>query len=205
LGLNHFATLSTGEKITNPRWARRAEHELSAAHRQVSRKPKGSRNRRRAVRGLRRIYERVHARRRDFCHQESRRLVSRFDLIAFEKLNVKGMSRTRMGKSILDAAWGMFLSMLTRKAENAGRHAVAVDARFTSQTCPSCGVVKKKDLSERIHDCECGLILDRDHASAMIVEARGLRVVGSLVAEESPLPPHPSAVASESVEARSLA
>ncbi len=184
MGLTSFATLSTGEKIDNPRWTRRSDRKLRHAQRRVSRRDKGSRNRCKAVNRLARIYERIAEQRKDFAHQESRKLVNRFDLIGFEKLNIKGLARTRMAKSIMDAAWGMFLIFLAIKAANAGKSAIAVDPRGTSQECPQCDAIKKKSLSERVHHCPCGCVLDRDHAAAKVILARAARSTGLVLPVE---------------------
>jgi len=103
-------------------------------------------------------------------------LVDSYDLIAVEKLNIKGMVRSRLAKSISDAAWGQFVTTLAYKAANAGKQAVGVDPRRSSQECPWCGKVVKKVLSERVHQCECrpGVIIDRDEAAALVIEARAL-------------------------------
>ena len=179
VGLESFATLSTGEKAANPRFLRRAERKLKRLQRRLSRCQRRSRNRVKAVRHVGRQHERVAAQRRDFAHQLSRRLVNAHDLIAFESLNIAGLARTPLAKSISDAAWRLFLFFVTYKAESAGRHAVAVDCRGTSQECPSCGAVKTKELRERVHRCPCGLVLDRDHAAAQVILSRALRVVGA--------------------------
>ncbi len=181
VGLTAFAALSDGSRIENPRFARKAERKLRALQRGVSRRKKGSRNRRKAVNRLARIYERVAAQRKDFAHQESRKLVNRFDLIGFEKLNIKGLARTRLAKSIMDAAWGMFLFFVTYKAESAGRHAIAVDPRGTSQECPQCGAIKKKSLNERVHQCSCAplIVIDRDEAAAKVILAHALGIAGA--------------------------
>lgn len=179
MGLNAFLTTSEGEKVENPRYLRHAERKLKESQREVSRCHKGSNNRRKAVKRLARQYERISAQRRDFAHQQSRLLVDRYDLIGFEKLNVKGLAAGRLAKSMIDAAWTMFLGMLSRKAENAGRHAVGVDPRGTSQTCPDCGAVQRKELSERIHACNCGLRIDRDEAAARVILSRALGVAGA--------------------------
>ena len=185
MGLNSFATLDNGEKIPNPRWAKKSARRLRSTHRRLSRSQKESHNRRKAIANLGRVYEKVKAQRRDFAHQESRKLVDRFDLIAFEKLNVAGMVRGRLAKSIIDAAWGMFLLMLVYKAAKAGKRAIGVNPRGTSQTCPDCGRVKKKLLSERTHECTCGCRLDRDVAAARVILARALGVAGVSPVEES--------------------
>jgi putative transposase len=175
VGLESFATLSNGATIQNPRIERKSHRKLRFAQRRLARCKKGSQNRRKAVWRIRRLHERIAAQRRDFCHQESTALVQRFDLIAFEKLNIKGMVRNRsLARAISDAAWGMFVGFVTYKAEYAGRHAVGVHAPGTSQECPNCGRIRSKELSEREHACECGLRCHRDHAAAQVILARAL-------------------------------
>ena len=177
VGLAAFATLSTGDRIENPRFFRKAEAKLKVAQRSLCRKQKGSRNRRKVVRRVAKIHERVKAQRKDFAHQESRKLVNRFDLIGVEALNIKGMASGMLAKSVNDAGWAFFLFYLTYKAANAGRRVVAVDPRGTSQECPRCGAVAKKSLSERRHQCSCGIVeLDRDHAAALVIEARAVAI-----------------------------
>ena len=89
-----------------------------------------------------------------------------------EDLNVKGLARTNKAKSIHDAGWSNFLSVLQTKAENAGLLTVAVSAYNTSQKCSSCGVKVPKELSERWHSCACGCELDRDHNAAINIMNR---------------------------------
>lgn len=176
LGLNSFATLDSGEKIKNPRLFRRAESKLRIANKRLSRRQKGSKRREKAKKERARVYEKVTRQRKGFCHRISRDLVNRFDGIALEDLNFKSLAGSRLAKSIRDAAWGMFARFLTYKAENAGRHAVAVDSRGTSQECPTCGRIVPKKLSERIHHCpDCGLTIDRDQAAAMVIRNRAFR------------------------------
>lgn len=181
VGLSAFATTDAGEKVENPRFYRRAEGRFRHACRQVSRRRKGSNNRRKAVKRLAREHERVAAQRRDFAHQRARELVNKYDVIGFEKLSVKALARTRLAKSILDAAWSLFTGIVTRKAECAGKWAVPVDAARTSQECPWCGRVRKKSLSEREHRCDCnpGHVIDRDMASGLVIRARAVRVVAA--------------------------
>ena len=180
MGLTAFATLSTGERIDNPRFLRKAERKLKRLQRRASRKRKGGRNWHKAVKRVAKIHERAKARRVDFCHREARKLVNRFDLIGVEALNIKGLASGMLAKSVCDAAWGFFLFCLTYKAENAGRRVVAVDPRGTSQECPGCGTVRAKSLSERRHQCSCGIVeLDRDHAAALVIEARALGIAGA--------------------------
>lgn len=174
VGLNKFCTLSTGEQIANPRFFRTDEKALAKAQRREKRK------------AARRIHERIANRRRNFAHQLSHALVSMFGIIAFEDLNIKGMVRNHcLSKSIQDAAWNQLVQFTTYKAENAGRRSVQVDPRNTSQTCSDCGLVAKKTLSERVHDCSCGLRLDRDHNAAINILCLGLQTLGN-DAKEAP-------------------
>jgi putative transposase len=173
VGLTVFATLSNGEKVENPRILRQSEKYIKHLSRKVSRCKKRSRNRRKAVKRLARQHERVAARRKDFCHQQARKIVNRFDLIVFEDLNLKGMAGSFLAKSVRDAAWGLFFFCLIFKAANAGKSTRKVDARGTSQECPECGAIAKKSLSERIHRCPCGASLCRDEAAAKVILARG--------------------------------
>jgi putative transposase len=164
VGLKAFCTLSTGEQVDNPRFFRTDEKALAKAQRKEKRKI------------ARRIHERIANRRRDFAHQLSHALVSMFGIIAFEDLNIKGMVRNHcLSKSIQDAAWNQLIQYTTYKAEYAGREVRIVDPRGTSQRCSACGATVLKDLSQRIHDCSCGLRLDRDHNAALNILSLGLQ------------------------------
>lgn len=163
VGLLHFATLSTGQHVANPRYLRLAEPSLKKAHRRVSRRTLRGANRRKAVRLLSLRHLTVTRQREAFAHGVANSLVKRFDLIAVEDLNVQGMVKNRhLSKSISDAAWSIFTTFLAYKAENAGREMVRVNPAFTSQTCSGCGARQKLDLSQRRYVCDCGLDIDRD-------------------------------------------
>ncbi len=181
-GLNSFLALSDGEFVDNPRFFRRDEKALAKAGRKQAKTKKRSREQRKANKVLSRVHERIRNRRHDFFHQTARRLVNRFGVIAVEKLNVKGMVKNHcLAKSISDAAWSMFRSVLTHKAESAGREVIAVDPRYTSQDCHACGYRAKKKLSERWHLCPmCGASLDRDTNAAINIlqTAMGQHSVG---------------------------
>ncbi len=176
-GLNSFLALSNGEGdnffIDNPRFFRRDEKALAKAGRKQAKTPKRSKSRRKANKVLSRIHERIRNRRHDFVHQTARRLVNRFGVLAVEKLNVKGMVKNHcLAKSISDASWSMFRTVLTQKAESAGREIYAVDPRYTSQDCHACGFRGKKKLSERWHFCpNCSVSLDRDTNAAINILA----------------------------------
>lgn len=176
VGLKTFATMSNGDTITNPRFARKAEQKLTHAHRDVSRKIKGSRNRRKSINRLQRVYERVANLRSNFTHHASKEIVSKHQLIAVEDLKIPDMTNGRFAKGILDAAWGQFTQRLAYKAESAGCTFARVEPRGTTQECSQCGTVVPKDISVRIHACPiCGLTIDRDLNAARNVLQRALK------------------------------
>ena len=147
VGLENFATLSTGESIENPRYFRQAERELKIQQRKVSKKKLRGANRQKAVRLLAKKHLKVANQRKNFLHKTSLQLIRKFDEIAVEDLNIKGMLKNHhLAKSISDASWGTFLSILENKAANAGRRVWKVPAAFTSQDCSECGNRVKKSL-----------------------------------------------------------
>ncbi len=168
-GLNSFMALSNGEFIGNPRFFRKDEKALAKAGRKQAKTAKGSKQRKKANKMLRRIHERIRNRRHNFVHQTARRLVNRFGVIVVEKLNVKGMLKNHcLAKSISDASWSQFRNVLTQKAESAGREVIAVNPAYTSQDCHACGYRAKKTLKERWHFCpNCSASLDRDTNAAI--------------------------------------
>lgn len=194
VGLQHFATLSNGEHIANPRFFRKEEKALAKAQRRMSKEVKGTPERAKRRKVVSRIHERINNRRTDFAHQTSRRLVNEFNLIAFEDLDVKQMMErktevfgNKLNKSIADVAWNQLVQFTSYKAVDAGRSVVLVDPRNTSKKCSRCGVLVPKDLSVRVHSCPtCGFVLNRDHNAAINILALGLQRMGtqSLEAQE---------------------
>jgi putative transposase len=182
LGLESFATLADGTKIHNPRHYRQAERRLKKAQRRVSRRKKGSNRRRKAVRLLAKAHQTVKRQRQDFHHKRALGLVRQYDTIYHEDLQVANMVKNhRLAKSISDAGWAQFLTILSHKAARAGRSVVAVNPAYTSQTCSGCGALVWKGLSVRWHECpDCGTSLHRDHNSAKNIEwvGQALRGVG---------------------------
>src|SRR5690606_15294946 len=139
VGIKSFATLSSGEQIENPRYYERAQANLRRAQRCVARRKRGSNRRRKAVLLLRKQHDKIRRTRLDFHHKVALGLVRRFDVIAVEKLNIKGLARGMLAKQVQDAAWGGFVTILQGKAECAGREVWQVDPRGTSQRCSKCG------------------------------------------------------------------
>jgi putative transposase len=169
VGLESFATLSNGEKIDNPRFFRDEERALAKAQRKLSKAPIGTSERYNAKWIVERVHERIGNRRTDFANQVSHQLVNRFGLVVFEDLDIKGMLHNHnLAKSISDVAWNMLVKSIQNKAAYAGSKVVLVDPRNTSQICSGCGLMVKKDLSERVHNCSgCGLSMDRDLNAAI--------------------------------------
>lgn len=172
MGIENFAALSDGTFIPNPRIYEAAQAELRRSQRRVARRKKGSHSRRRAVELLRKVHERIANQRLDFLHKESTKLVRKYGTIVVEDLNIKGLAQGILAKQVQDASWARFIQLLSYKAEEAGRKLIAVDCKYTSQTCPDCGNVKKKSLGEREHRCECGCRMHRDTAAAKIILGR---------------------------------
>ncbi|GFH38018.1 transposase [Streptomyces pacificus] len=183
LGLGHFAVLSDGRKIGSPRFLRRAEKRLKNAQRALSRKEKGSSNRNKARLEVARAHAQVADARREFHHQLSTKIIRENQAVAVEDLAVKGLARTRLAKSVHDAGWSAFVSMLEYKAARYGRTFVKI-GRFepTSQVCSACGVKDgPKPLGVREWTCgACGTVLDRDvNAAVNVAKAAALAVSAS--------------------------
>jgi len=175
-GLKYFVATSDGQLFPAPKFLYKAEQKLKRLHRMVSRRRKGSNRWKKAVAILAKVYLHVANQRLDYAHKLARYLVDNYDLIAVEDLRVQGMVHNQhLAKSILDAAWSLFLELLVYKAAGAGRQVVMVDPRNTSQECSACGRVVPKTLNDRWHYCpHCGLSIDRDINAARNVLQRAL-------------------------------
>ena len=180
MGLKSFLIKSDGTDVEIPQYYRKAQKRLKKIQKSVSQKKKGGNNRKKAVAKLGKAHKKVADTRKDFHFKTAKSLLDNHDLIAHEKLNIKGLAKSKLAKSILDAGWGQFLSILSTKAEkrcdpasaqdareraprDAGLLTVAVNPRNTSQNCSNCGRKVPKKLKDRIHSCpHCGYTEDRD-------------------------------------------
>jgi putative transposase len=182
LGLETFVTLADGTRIFSPGWYRKAERALKIAQRRVLRRKKGSNRRRKAVTLLAKAHQKVRRQRRDFHHKIALVLVRQHDTLYYEDLQVRNLVKNHhLAKSIHDAGWSQFLSILSYKAVCAGRSVVAVNPAFTSQICSGCGVLVQKGLSVRWHGCpDCGTSLHRDHNAAKNIERAGQALRGGV-------------------------
>ncbi|NEO35986.1 MAG: transposase [Moorea sp. SIOASIH] len=176
MGLKSFLIKSDSTEVPIPQYYRKAQKRLKKIQKAVSRSKKGSNNRKRAVVKLGKAHKKVSDARKDFHFKTAKSLLDDHDLIAHEKLNIKGLVKTKMAKSVLDAGWGQFLSILATKAVrvawptalNAGLLTKAVNPRNTSQNCSNCGKKVPKKLKDRIHSCpHCGYTADRDVNAAI--------------------------------------
>ena len=176
VGLTSFLTDSEGNRIDNPRYSRKAEKKLKRLHRQLSRKKKGSQNRKKARKALAKGYLKVQRQREDFARKQANALVSSHDLIAYEHLQIRNMVRNRhLAKSIHDAGWGIFLHWLAYYGIVHAIPIIAVPPQYTSQQCSDCDTIVKKSLSVRTHMCPtCGLVMDRDHNAARNILEKAL-------------------------------
>jgi putative transposase len=186
LGLTHFAVLSDGKKVDAPKFLRRAEKKLKRLQQDLSRKEKGSNNRKKAVVKVARAHAHVADARRDFHHKQSTTLIRENQAVYVEDLAVSGLGRTRLAKSVHDAGWSSFVNMLEYKCARYGRVFGKVD-RFapTSQVCSACGVKDgPKPLAVRAWTCAgCGSRHDRDVNAARNVLKLGRQLVAAGRAE----------------------
>jgi putative transposase len=202
VGLKVFLNTADGHPVENPRHYRTAERALKKAQQRVSRRKQGSHRRRKAVRVLAKRHQHVRRQRLDFHHKTALALVRTYDTIYVEAIQPANLSRrpapkpdenggyehngasskAGLNKSIHDAGWHHFLSILAFKAACAGKRVETVPAAYTTQDCSGCGERVYKSLSVRTHVCTtCGLILDRDENAAKNIQWRGQRLRGLVV------------------------
>ena len=176
MGISKRITLSNGETVEKREVDRRR---LIRLQRSVSRKKKGSNNRRKAVSLLAKEWQRLTEKERNYLHRLTSEIVRMYDFIAIEKLETKKMLGNRqLARSIQEQSWGKFATLLNEKAESAGVTVAAVDPKGTSQKCSSCGATVEKSLSVRTHRCTCGYEADRDVNAAINILHRGISVAG---------------------------
>ncbi|MGW1253924.1 RNA-guided endonuclease InsQ/TnpB family protein [Streptomyces sp. NPDC002513] len=176
-GITSLVTLSTGEKVANPKHERRDRERLAKAQRELSRKAKGSANREKARRKVARVHARITDRRRDFLHKLSTRLVRENQTVVIEDLTVRNLLKNHsLARAISDASWAQLRTMLEYKCAWYGRELVVIDRWFpSSKLCGACGTVREKlPLNVREWRCDCGAVHDRDVNAARNTLAAGL-------------------------------
>ena len=189
LGIKELITLSTGEKVHNPKWLRASEKKLAKEQRKLSKKSKGSVGMKKQKLEVQKVHRKIKNQRKDFHHKLSNELVQNYDLIVFEDLKIRNMVKNHfLAKSISDAGWGQLVSFTSYKAEGAGKNVELVIPNGTSQDCSGCGEVVPKTLAVRVHKCpHCGLVMDRDENAAINIRNRGLAKVGQGLPESTPV------------------
>lgn len=179
LGLNKFVVGSDGFSLEAPKPLKRSLKRLQKLSRRVSRKQKGSKNRRKAIKRLAKFHYRISNQRKDFLHKASTMLTKTKSMIVVEDLNVDEMVKNRsLARSIQDSCWSEFVRQLEYKCPWHDSKLVKVDRFFPStKTCSSCGEVKDEmPLSVRVYECEgCGLKIDRDLNAAINILNEGLK------------------------------
>lgn len=171
VGLKSFLVDDSGQEVSIPQHYRKTEKRLKRLQRSLSRKKKGSNRRNSARLRVAKAHLKVSNKRKDFHYKTAKKLLQQGKHVAHEKLNIKGLAKSRLAKSVNDAGWGQFLQILSIKAERAGLLTIAVNPNGTSQNCSGCGTKVPKELKDRYHVCpKCGLTLDRDHNAAINIK-----------------------------------
>ena len=173
LGLIDFLVDSDGESVTTPKYYRASEEKLGQLQKQLSRQKKGSNRRGKTKLKIAKLHLKIKRQRRQFFYETWYKLFSKYDAVGHEKLNIRGMSRSNMAKSILDAAWGTFLEIGASIAAKAGKLTISVKPHGSSTECSNCGEHTKKTLADRWHLCgHCGYMMPRDWNSAIVLKSR---------------------------------
>jgi putative transposase len=180
LGLTHLIMCSDGTSVNNPRHLKNLELKLKKHQRRMSKKTKGSNNRRTQRKILYRIHRKIKNQRHDFLHKLSRRLINKYDLLVFEDLRILNMLKNhRLAKAIADASWNTLLQYCTYKAEEAGKTVIQVDPRMTTKMCSRCGDIQQIPLWQRGYSCPtCGISINRDMNAARNILSKHLHTAG---------------------------
>jgi putative transposase len=179
VGLKEFYTDSNGHTEPNPKFYRTAEKRLKFRQRRVSRKKKGSANRKKAINRLGRVHLKISRQREEHAKEVARCVIQSNDLVAYEDLRIRNLVKNHcLAKSINDAGWYQFRKWLEYFAVKFGRVTLAVNPAYTSQECSSCSAHVKKSLSMRTHACRCGFVLDRDWNAAINILNLALSTTG---------------------------
>jgi len=179
VGIHTFAVLSDGTFIENPRFYIKEQKNLAKVQRKHSKQAKGTPERKKALKVLCQVHERISNKREDFIQKLSKTFVDTYGMICFEDLNIKNMVKDSLyAKGIMDAAWSKLVTYTSYKAENAGRNVVLVNPYNTSKICSKCGNIVEKDTTVRVHDCPyCGLSIDRDLNASYNILRLGIQSV----------------------------
>ena len=176
VGIKEFYTDSNGDSVPNPKFLRKAEKRIKRAQRLVSRKKKGSANRKKAIKVLGKRHLKVSRQRKDHAVKLARCVITSNDVVVYEDLKISNLLKNHcLAKSISDASWYQFKTWLEYFGRVFGKLTIPVNPAYTSQKCSNCGAIVKKTLSTRTHSCKCGCQLDRDHNAAINILQLGLK------------------------------
>lgn len=179
VGLEHFYTDSNGHHEPIAKFYRESQKQRRKLQRRVSRKKKGSSNRRKAINRLARHELKVSRQRKERAKRLALNVIQSNDLVAYEDLRIRNMVRNHcLAKAIHDAGWYQFRLWLEYFGKKYGKVTIAVEPAYTSQECSDCGAIVKKSLSTRTHVCECGCKLNRDHNAAINILKKALCTAG---------------------------
>ena len=181
LGLKDLFVLSDGQRVPAPRFARKADRKLKKAQKNLLRKKPGSRRREKAKHRVARVHRKVSNQRSDFLHKLTTDLARKYDCICVEDLSTKGLAKTKLSRSVLDAAFGEFLRQVEYKATWNFKRTVKVGRFFPStKHCSECGALNPNlTLSDRTWLCGCGTQHDRDLNASRNILAEGMRVLAA--------------------------
>jgi putative transposase len=179
VGLKEFYTDSNGHTEPNPKFYRTGEKRLKFLQHRVSRKKKGSANRKKTINKLGRVHLKISRQREEHAKRVARCVIQSNDLVAYEDLRIKNLVKNHcLAKSINDASWYQFRKWLEYFGVKFSKVTVAVTPAYTSQECSNCGTLVKKSLSMRTHVCQCGFVLDRDWNAAINILKLALSTTG---------------------------
>lgn len=188
MGLTNLVTLSDGGMVPAPRFGQRAERGIAREQRRLARKQPGSKNWHKQLARLGRRHARVRNARRDHAHRLTTDLARKHDLVAIERLEIKGLAGSLLSKQVHDAGWGVLRDMLAYKMRLRSRTFLEVDPKGTTQDCSQCGATANPPvlLGQQTYRCACGLVVDRDVNAARNILTRGLEEVGRRPPELTP-------------------
>lgn len=181
IGLEKFLATSDGVLIKPPKFFKKLQRELKLLQRRLSRKQKRSKNYEKQRIKVARLHHHIDNTRKDFHYKQAHALCDAGDMVFMEDLNYRTSAKGMFGKQMLDAAFGQFRTIVKYVCWKRGKFFGEVDARGTSQECPECGGVVKKDLSVRVHNCpHCGYKTDRDVAAGQNIRSRGIKLISTV-------------------------
>ncbi|MGB7439828.1 MAG: transposase [Coleofasciculaceae cyanobacterium] len=181
IGLKKFLATSEGVLVKPPKFFKELQSKLQLLQRRLSRKQKRSKNYEKQRIKVARLHHKIDNTRKDFHYKQAHALCDAGDMVFMEDLDYRVSAKEMLGKHMLEAGFGQFRTITKYVCWKRGKFFGEVDARGTSQTCPECGGVVKKDLSVRTHNCRnCGYTTDRDVASGQVIRSRGIEMVSTL-------------------------